>query len=78
MSSTAIEAGNGGCIGAELALGEEKRRIGGCDGIGGDWIEDFVRKVGDGKIGRRGHDGRGQDRGAVGQGWDQKDGGVAS
>jgi hypothetical protein len=37
-----------------------------------------VRKVGDGEIGRRGHDGRGQDRGAVGQGWDQKDGGVAS
>jgi hypothetical protein len=77
MSPTAVEAGNGRGVGAELALGQEKRRIGGCNGIGGDWIEDFVRKVGDGKIGRRGHDGRGQDRRAVGQGWDQKDGWVA-
>jgi hypothetical protein len=77
MGAAAVEAGNGRCIGAELALGQEKRRIGGSNGVGGDWIEDFVRKVGDGKIGRRGHDGRGQDRGAVGQGWEQKDGGVA-
>jgi hypothetical protein len=29
-----------------------------------------VRKVGNGEVGGRGHDGRGQDRGAVGQGWD--------
>jgi hypothetical protein len=78
MGPAAVKAGDGGRVGTELALGQEKRRIGGSEGVSGDWIEDFVRKVGDCKIGRRGHDGRGQDRGAVGQGWDQKDGGVAS
>jgi hypothetical protein len=75
MGPAAIKAGNGGCVGAELALGQEKRRIRGSSGIGGDGIEDFVRKVGNGEVGGRGHDGRRQDRGAVGQGWDQNDGG---
>jgi hypothetical protein len=51
-------------------LGQEKRRIRGSGGVGCDGIEDFVRKVGNGEVGGRGHDGRGQDRGAVGQGWD--------
>jgi hypothetical protein len=78
MGPTAIKAGNGGSVGAELALSQEKRRIRGSGGVGCDGIEDFVRKVGNGEVGGRGHDGRGQDRGAVGQGWDQKDGGVAS
>jgi len=73
-----LVAGNGRCIGAELALGQEKRRIRGSGGVGCDGIEDFVRKVGNGEVGGQGHDGRGQDRGAVGQGWEQKDGWVAS
>jgi hypothetical protein len=75
MGPAAVKAGNGGCVGAELVLGQEKRRI---RGSGGDGIKDFVRKVGNGEVGGRGHDGRGQDRGAVGQGWEQKDGWVAS
>jgi hypothetical protein len=78
MGPAAVKAGNGGRVGGELALGQEKRRIRGSGGVGGDGIEDFVRKVGNGEVGGRGHDGRRQDRGAVGQGWDQKDGGVAS
>jgi hypothetical protein len=77
MGPAAFKAGNGGCVGAELALGKEKRRIRGSGGVSGNGIEDFVRKVGNGEVGGRGHDGRGQDRGAVGQGWEQKDGWVA-
>jgi hypothetical protein len=70
MGPATVKAGNGGRVGGELALGQEKRRIRGSGGVGGDGIEDFVRKVGNGEVGGRGHDGRGQDRGAVGQGWD--------
>lgn len=78
MGAATVERGDGGCVGHELTLGMFDGRVSRWDGEGGNRIQDFVRKVAQFEVSRGRHRDRRDGGWAVGQGWERKDGGVAS